>query len=43
MHRPSAVAETQHQTTMAAKVVGIILNQLTLRNDNIDFVGTDHA
>jgi hypothetical protein len=43
VHRPVVVAETQQQTTMAARVLRIVFYKVTAQNNGPYFAGSNHA
>jgi hypothetical protein len=43
VHGASALSETEYQAAMAARVIGIVLNDFPAANYGFHFVGTDHA
>lgn len=42
MNRPSASPRTQHQGTVAPRIVGVILDNLPSINDGTDLLRADH-
>jgi hypothetical protein len=43
MDRASSLAETEHQATVPARIIWVILNQFTVLNHSTDLLGRDHA